>query len=77
MTLFNGALFCFRWREIRKKGAVSLQREIVEGNVALFGAEHSMRMENTKKERERKKVNLVCAVVLSRCHGFFLTTPYD
>lgn len=55
----------------------SLQREIIEGNVALSGAKHSMRTENMKKERELKKVNLVYAAVLSHCHRFFLTTPYD
>lgn len=45
--------------------------------MALLGAKHSMRAENTKKERDRKKVDLVYAVVLSHCHSFFLTTPYD
>lgn len=56
---------------------VSLQREIVGGNVALLKAEHSMRAENMKKERKQKKVNLVCAVVLSHCHCFFLKNPYS
>lgn len=77
MAVFNGALFCLGGGEIRKKGVGSLQREIVGGNAVLLGAEHSMRAENTKKERERKKVDLVFTVVLSHCHCFFLTTSYD
>lgn len=77
MAVFNRVLFCLGRGEIRKKGVGSLQSEIVGRNAVLLGAEHSMRAENAKKERERKKVDLVFAVVLSHCHCFFLTTSYD